>query len=400
MKMQLMRKIDWYVGVPVCYFLVIINKIKKFFLSKKNDEYKKILVIKFLGIGSIVLIAPTLRAIRDSFPKAEVYFLSFESNKGVVELIGLTDKNYFIKTNNIFTFLKSTIITVWQLRKENINIVFDLEFFSKFPLVMSSLINADKKAGFYLILEPWRKSLLDYHGYYNSYYHVKDIFLSLVYLVKEKDPYYFNFDKYISKYSLLDIVINENEKDNIKNKLKKFGWNEDKNIILINPNAGSELAPELKRLPKECFAELIKRINTEYPDYFICLVGSMSEREYVENIIQNRNDLNAINFAGETSLRELLCIFSISSIFITIDSGPMHLASLIKIPTISIFTAGVPILDGPLNDRAINLYKKLYCMPILTVYNGKQSELEKNKLTEIITADEIFKSVTQLIKAQ
>lgn len=403
MRMQTMRKIDWYIGIPICYFLSVWEIFKRIFYSKKNREIKKILIIKFLGIGSIVLILPAIQALKDKFPNARIYFLTFFSNKEILEIINLTDKNYYIDTSSISKFIFSAFKIIYQLRKENIDISLDFEFFAKFPLVLASLIGVRKKAGFYLILEWWRKYLLDYHGYYNHYYHVKDIFLSLVYLVVEHDLYYIKFGEYIAKYSLSRREVSSENTEFIKQKLRDFGWSEQK-IILINPNAGAELAPHLKRWPQDSFSELIKKIDEFYNNLFFIIVGSKSEQNYVQEIVNSLVSLNlsnqVVNFAGQTSLKELSFLFKISSLFITIDSGPMHLASLFNIPIIGLFGAETPILYGPLNEKAVVLYKQLYCVPMFTVYNGKQTELTSNIPLQLITVDSVFNKVEQVLNSQ
>lgn len=402
MRMQTMRKIDWYIGIPLCYFFNILELFKRIFYSKKEREIKKILVIKFLGIGSIILTSPAIQALKDKFPNAHIYFLTFYGNKEVLEIINLTDKNYYIDTSSISKFIFSTLKIIYRLRKENIDISLDFEFFAKFPLVLAFLIGVRKKAGFYLILEWWRKYLLDYHGYYNHYYHVKDIFLSLVYLIAENDLYYIKFGEYINKYFLSRYEASDDNKEFIKQKLKDFGWRDQK-IILINPNAGVELAPHLKRWPQDSFFKLIKKMDEFYSNLFFLIIGSKSEKNYAQEIVNylkfEKLSSQVVNFAGQTSLKDLSSLFTISSLFITIDSGPMHLASLFNTPTICLFGAETPILYSPLNEKAIVLYKQLYCVPMFTVYNGKQTELTSNIPLQLITVDFVFNKVKQFLNS-
>jgi len=398
MKMELMRKIDYYLGMPICYLFAFFEMFKRllFFRNKHPGDIKKILIIKFLGIGSISLVAPTIVALKNDFPQAKIYFLTFKNNEEVIKLLNLTHQNFFINTKNLYQFFKSTVGVLFQLRKEKIDIALDLEFFSKFPLVISFLGGIKKKAGFYLTQEWWRKYLLDYLGYYNHYFHIKDIFLSLAYLVRHDDPYYRAFDRYQKKYTLPILSIYPDLLNKVKAKLSILGASDDRAIIVINPNAGPELTPHLKRWPPEHFAQLIERLNHNYKNISIILTGSHSERPYVQSIIEKTNisDSNAvINFAGETSLQELLGLLSLSNIFITVDSGPMHLASLLRIPTVGLFGAETPTLYAPLNERATVLCKQLYSVPMFTVYNGKQSTLTENIPLQLITVDEVYEHV-------
>lgn len=398
--MKLMRKIDFLIGVPLCYFLTGIQMIERSlpFKPKSSDRIKKILVIKFLGIGSIALTAPALIALRDEFPEAEIYYLTFKSNTEVLDLLGLTHKNFYIDAKTISSFCKTAIQTLFKLRKERIDLMLDFEFFSKLPIIIGALGKIKNRAGFCLIVEWWRKYLLTDHGYYNHYYHVKDIFLSLVYLVCYKDPYYTEFGPYQKKYTL---PISSPLPETLRQAKKIIDSivPSDKNLfIVINPNAGPELAPHLKRWPAESFVELVDRLNEKYTSISIALIGSDSEKTYVQAIADKVRDKHSVvNIAGRTSLAELVGLLSLTDLFITVDSGPMHLASLTRTPTIGLFGAETPVLYGPLNEHAVALCKPLYSVPMFTVYNGKESMLTKNIPLQLITVEEVFKAAEKYL---
>jgi ADP-heptose:LPS heptosyltransferase len=394
MNTKLMSKIDWYLGIPLCYLFGFIRKTKGFFIKKKDEKIEKILLIKFFGLGSIVLSAPSIIALKDKYPGVKIYFLSFSNNKSIFEILNLTDKNYFIDSTNFKTFVFSLFKTIVSLRKEKIDLSIDLEFFAKFPLVVSYLARVNKKAGFYLTKEHWRKSLLDYRGYYNHYWHVKDIFLSLVYLIKEKDQYYLNFNEYKNKYVLPKLEFSEEMYDRLKEKLKKFGWQNEK-IILINPNAGKDLATKIRKWPDHYFSELsdllIKKLGRDYT--IIYLGGNSEEKEMVKNIITSinkKNNSKVLNLASELNLTELLVLFNMANLFITIDSGPMHLAALSRVPIIGLFFGDTPVLFGPLTEKYKIVFNNAYCQPLYTVYSGKEALVDDNVLARAIKPEEVF----------
>lgn len=398
--MKLMRKIDFFIGVPLCYFLAGIQVIKRSlsFKAKSPNKIKKILVIKFLGIGSIVLTVPALRALRDDFPEAEIYYLTFKNNKEVIDLLNLTSKNFYIDTHSISSFCITTIQTLFKLRKEKIDLMLDLEFFSKLPLIIGALGKIKDKAGFYLIVEWWRKYLLTYRGYYNHYYHVKDIFLSLVYLVRYNDPYYVEFENYQKKYSLPVLSPLMETLKQAKKIIENVGVPNGNILVAINPNAGPELAPHLKRWPAEYFVELINRLNKKYKNISIVLIGSRSEKSYVQAITDQAKKKDTVtNIAGQTSLTDLMGLLYLTDLFITVDSGPMHLASLIRASTIGLFGAETPVLYGPLNEHARVLCRPLYSVPMFTVYNGKESMLTKNIPLRLISVEEVLKAAEEYL---
>ena len=101
-------------------------------------------------------------------------------------------------------------------------------------------------------------------------------------------------------------------------------------------NAGATYGSAKRWYPNR-FASVAKELSDEYD---IVLFGSKDEIDMVSDI---QNELvkhgvtNSINLAGKTSVSELISNIAGLSLFITNDSGPMHIASSYDIPTIAIF---------------------------------------------------------------
>jgi ADP-heptose:LPS heptosyltransferase len=54
-----------------------------------------------------------------------------------------------------------------------------------------------------------------------------------------------------------------------------------------------------------------------------------------------------LNFAGETTLKQLAALLGAADAIVSNDSGPMHLAAAMGTPVVGIFTCTSPILSGP-----------------------------------------------------
>lgn len=400
MKARTMRTIDWYVGVPVCYLLALYEMVRSLF-PRRRGEVRNILFIKFFGLGSIVLSTPAVAAAREHYPRATIHYLTFAGNREALELLRCADRAHYIETGSATAFVVSTLRAIAHLRRAKIDLVFDLEFFAKFPLIVATLIGASRKAGFYLTFEYWRRRLLQDLGYYNHYWHVKDIFLSLVYLVGEADPQYTRFAQYCTRYPLQPIVPEKLTLVGTEKKLAQNGWKVGSRLILLNPNAGKELAPELKRWRDERWETLTGELLKRYPDTLIVYTGVASEATYVENIIaqmQKEVRVHVRNAAGQFSLRELHALLSLAQLFITIDSGPMHLATLTPTPLIALFFAETPVLYGPLSTHARVIYPALYGLPSFTVYTGKDPiVLKKSTIAESVSVEEVMSAAIQLM---
>jgi ADP-heptose:LPS heptosyltransferase len=363
-----MRRIDYVVGNLACSVLAGAKRLQAPFATPRA-EVRKIVVMKFFGLGSIVVASPALQALRDLYPGAEIHFVTFKANRDLLDMLSLTDKNYYIDTSTPTSFVKSTLGTIKRLRDEDCDLAIDLEFFAKFPLVLSSLAGVPKKAGFYLAMESFRRTLLDVLGSYNHYYHTKDIFLSLVYLLTTEDYYFLHFEEFKARYRYPRYEPSQVERAAIRKKLGARLGNGP--IFVVNPNTSTDLAPEVKRWPEERYSELAAEMLREHPDARIVFIGVKAEREYVERVASRVGNPRAFSVAGELSLRELMALFAEASLVVSNDSGPMHLACLVDAPIVGLFFAETPTLYAPIGSNVRSVEPNLYSIPLFTVYNGK-----------------------------
>jgi ADP-heptose:LPS heptosyltransferase len=368
---RLMRQIDNQVGNAVCSVLAAAKKLRPTRVDRAGS-IRKIAVAKFFGMGSLVVASPSIQALREAYPGVEIHFITFASNREILDILGGTDRRWFIDNSSASAFTLSTYEVARGLRREKIDLLVDFEFFAKFPLVLGGVAGIPRSAGFCLTPEPWRKTLLDVPGSYNHYYHTKDIFLSLVYLLKTQDLYYLGFDEFRRRYTYPRMTVDPAHVADVRRLLGAHGAT-GRRLVVVNPNTSPELAPEVRKWPEERYAELTQRVLSEYADAHVVFIGAKADRAYVERIVQRVGSPRATSVAGELDLRRLLALFSIADLFVSNDSGPMHLACLVDTPVIGLFFADTPTLFAPLASRARCVAPDLYSLPLFTVYNGKDA---------------------------
>jgi len=375
MNVELMRRLDRVLGDAACSMLATAHRLRKPFVT--NRPIRKIVVMKFFGMGSIIVASRSLAALRDQFPGAEIHFVTFKSNQGILDILGMTDANHYVDPSTPQAFIKSTLGVARTLRAAKCDLVLDLEFFAKFPLVLGSLAGIPQKAGFYLTSESWRRELLDHTGFYNSYFHTSDIFLSLVYLVATGDHYYTKFEDFSANYKYPQIHVNEIERAALRNKLAGLGIKATDPLYVINANTSPDLAPEARKWPKERYAQLADELVAMTPTARVLFIGAPNERPYVESVAELAKTPRTHVVAGNLSLRELLVLFAESKLVVSNDSGPMHLACLVDAPIIGLFFADTPTLFAPIGTRVRSVAPKLYSIPLFSVYNGKDVAVGK-----------------------
>jgi lipopolysaccharide heptosyltransferase II len=115
---------------------------------------------------------------------------------------------------------------------------------------------------------------------------------------------------------------------------------------------GAEYGPAKRWLP-ERFAEVAAAVAAQMPVQW-SLFGTKNEAAIGEQIIKALDD-SCVNRIGQTTLDQLIDELRLCRLLLTNDTGTMHLASLLGVPTVAIFGSTEPRLTGPLGDRHIVL---------------------------------------------
>jgi heptosyltransferase-2 len=134
-------------------------------------------------------------------------------------------------------------------------------------------------------------------------------------------------------------------------------------IVGISPGAAYGGA---KRWAPDRFAESAARIARELGAKVI-VFGSSGERQLAETVAQGvrQRGVEAHNAAGETSLGEFIDLAARCSVFLTNDSGAMHIASALGVPTVAVFGATDDVTTGPAGPRSRVVREHVECSPCL-----------------------------------
>jgi len=401
MNLDIMRKIDRWIGIPICFTLTVLHVGKKRIIPKpKTFSPRKILFIKLFGLGSVVLSFPAILEARRKFPKAKIYYLTFAQNAEVFDFMDdVVDEVLVIDNKKAIKFVTDTFRTIKYLAHEKIDVSIDLEFFSRFSGILGFLSRSKYRVGFY---NPhteglYRGRFLTHEIFYNHYVHAAESFRSMVRALNEyqeekplvKDTYR------ISDICFPTFISSKEDKDSLRKKLHLLNplFSSSSNIYILNNNS-SDLGRELRIWGKEKFAKLADLILESNPDNLVIFLGVEGEKEKNKSIIDLiKNKNKTLNMAGETSLKERLMLIDMAHNFITVDSGLMHLASLVKTRVIALFSTETPMLFGPLNKGSKVITMGLLCQPCLTIYNGKVPACNNNRCMNELSVERVFNEI-------
>src|ERR1039457_6365029 len=114
---------------------------------------------------------------------------------------------------------------------------------------------------------------------------------------------------------------------------------------------------------KRWLPERFAAVARSFPAASILLFGSASERELCQSVAAQIP--NSHNFAGQTTLREFIDLAAACRLFLTNDSGAMHVASALGVPTVAIFGATYDTTTGPTGPLARVVRAHAECSPCL-----------------------------------
>lgn len=363
--------IDRRVGPFLCALLVAWRRVFRAPAPLPPPEnVRKILVLKLWGMGSIVLASPLLERLRARYPQARIDFVSLRENAQILSLLPQIDGRIALELGSgIPTFLAATVRTLRSLRRERYDLLYDLEFFTRFSAIFSSLVHARRSHGF-SSKSQWRGRLHDVQVPFNAYHHVALNFLTLL----REDPMNpIDTAPIEGDAALPPLRAPEGAWDACCERLGADpAWRANAPIVVVNPNAG-DMALE-RRWPAERVAELLVLLAARALN--LVAIGAPAEREYVESVIRKAGlEARIVNAAGRIDIPQLVALLSHAAVVVSNDSGPLHLAAAAGASTAALFGPETPVLYGPLRSRPGQRhsvhYLALACSPCMFVHDNK-----------------------------
>jgi len=142
--------------------------------------------------------------------------------------------------------------------------------------------------------------------------------------------------------------------------MKRFGLEKDRPLVGMAP--GAAYGPAKKWFP-ERFSAVSDRLMDAFPVQTI-LFGSAGDRDSTAAVRQYAK-LPLHDLAGQTSLKEAMALMSRCRLFVSNDSGLMHVAAALGVPTIAIFGSTNTVTTAPVGRRVVIIHKPVSCSPCL-----------------------------------
>ncbi len=351
-RIKIAKRIDEYAGR--CLIMQLAESRVGVTRENSTTAIKRILVVKFWGIGSIILTEPALRYLRQKFPAAQLDFLTLTQNRELFALIPHVDQVYALDFRHIGNFLLSAIRLVAQLRRQKYDLIFDAEFFANFSALVSRLLKPRRLIGFSRPHSA-KTRLLDLAVPFDDDEHAAHNFFRLVKAGAGGKA----SESAKSILPCLRLPFSHLAKRRLPRRP----------AVMMNINA-SALALE-RRWPRERFVHLAKWLLRRY-EIEVILIGARAEKKYTQAVAQTIDSPGRVHdLAGALNLIELAELISSAALFISNDSGPLHLAAALQKPVVGFYGPETPKRFGPLCNEQLVFYLDLPCSPCMSVDNAK-----------------------------
>jgi ADP-heptose:LPS heptosyltransferase len=405
------RFLDYWLGVPACWLLSLVRsmaRLRSAFARASADRTRRgggpqrILFLKFIEQGATVLAQDAIRRATGTVGRDNLFFCVFESNRAILDLLDTVPAANIIsiRDRRLAAFAIDFLRAAWIVRARGIDTVIDMEFFSRASAIFSFLTGAATRVGLHRFTGelPYRGDLMTHRVQYLPHLHI-----SLQYSVLVEAAFHDPAELPMLKVPLASAVAAGAaappqfvpQRAELLRMRERISAGTASPIVVLNPNA-SDLLP-LRKWQSSRFVALAQRIHAAYPHALIVLTGAPSERAAAEALCGAINLPRTVSLAGQTSLAELLTLYTIADVLVTNDSGPGHFASLTPVHAIVMFGPETPRLFGPLArpgaPSTTVIWKELACSPCVSVFNHRLSPCRNNVCMQLITVDEIFEAV-------
>ncbi|MFH1847087.1 MAG: glycosyltransferase family 9 protein [Candidatus Omnitrophota bacterium] len=385
MRISLIHKVDYYIGIPLCFLFGMFSNLRRFFSEKNKDipeNPQNILLIKTWGLGNIVMMMPLMKKLRETYPAAKIYFLTLKRNQEILEENPWVDEQLFLDLSGYAVFLRSIIQILRYLRKKHIDIVLDFDQFARITALLSVFISRirigfDTKGQGIGFIQTFKVPYLNDK-------HMALIFADIVEKIGIK----------CEGAVPVPIPIKQQDITRVKELLNDNNVSAKGPFVIIHVGTGVNIP--IRRWDVRRFAELADRLAEEC-NVCIFLTGLEDEKVLIRKVLHLMH-YPALELAGRLSVRELAYLVSLCGLVVANDTSLVHVASAMNTPVIGLYGPNTPFLYGPRSQRSVAVYKKLECSPCITNFNAKQTFCKDPVCMKEITVQEVFDKAKEILE--
>lgn len=337
-------------------------------------DYKRILIIKMSSLGDVLHALPTLNALRANCPHAKIVWAVHEKFSAVLPGKPYIDEIIYIDKKR----LKSP--AYWlelrhQLHAYHFDLSLDLQGLAKSAIV-AFLSGARERYGYWEMREG---SFLVSKGLAGPHKqdHVIERYLDTVRVLGGR------VDSISFPLPRMDVEVDE-----IKKRFQRDGLQGP--YVAIAPGARWAV----KEWPVESWSQLAEKLTDAGMN--VLLLGSGDDVLKGRAIAAQVNSPHVFDYTGQTNLRQLMAAISLASVYMSADTGPLHLANALQVELIALFGPTCPDRTGPYGGPDCS-YIHMIISPTSRATTA-QPLIDDPDCMKQITVEQVWRVYTQIME--
>jgi lipopolysaccharide heptosyltransferase II len=345
-------------------------------LNLPPARYKRILIIRTDRMGDVILSTPAISALRGAYPQAYLAMVVRPYTRDIVAGNPDLDEVFIYDKDRKEKGLLSTWRFCRNLARKKFDLAVTLNPSNRSHLIpflagIPERVGYDRKLGFLLTT---RVEDRKFEGKKHEIEYTLDI-------VRAAGVRPLGYDTFMP--------IPPESEAWAEEILKKQGVQPQDRLVVLNPAASDDS----KIWPPAGYAQVADKLAQK--GLKIIILGGPGDRKIAGEVIKHLS-CPYINMVGNNNISQAASIIKRSSLFISSDTGPMHLASSLKVAVIAILGRSQPGLSprrrGPHNENSLVIHKDVGCKECLPQNCPKAFLCMK-----AITADEVVKAAEKLL---
>jgi lipopolysaccharide heptosyltransferase II len=363
-------------------------------LTPQTFHPQRILVIRLDLIGDLVLSLTVVRALKRTYPGAEIDLLAVAASGKIAlhdpdlhEVIGY-DPNIWRRPRALLQWKnwREARALLKRLRSHHYDLA--ISVFGNWAAILAVLSGAPRRIGF------GRESYFGFmtdsvpgrHWKPGDKKHEVDYCLELAQRAgatvtpEDRIPH---------------LYVEREAQQAVKRLLREAGVQKDEDRPFIACHVSSNNG-QSKRWPIPYWATLLDKLIRQQ-NARIVLTGAPADLPLIEEITRRMGE-QPINMAGKTSLPQLAALLQRADLMISGDSGPMHIAAAVGTPLIAIHGPTDPAQSGPVSPKATILRSPIWCSPCYRAKNTADCRFYTTQCMKNITPSQVFEVVREKLK--
>ena len=299
---------------------------------------ERILVIRPGGIGDAVLTFPMLRALREYYDEATIDVLGERRNADVYRINGLVRDVYCYDAGPL-----ASPRVLHELAARRYPLIVDTEQYHHLSAVAANYLRPTYICGFDTVgrgrLQTHRVRYVDSIYEVYSFLHLAEALIGQP-VPFERDQPFLEVDARWRDWAA-----------------QALGGHDQRPVAVVVPGAST---PH-KYWPPQRYAAVAAWLIER--GYYVVILGGRDALALARVIATQHGDGAVLNLAGQTSLPQTAGVIQQAGLYISSDTGPLHIAYGVGTPTVHMFGSGIMEKWAPQGRRYVVVHKDLPCSP-------------------------------------